>query len=88
MRVFRLLILILSLSLSLKADLNEEIESILKQSANSKAFKNYVAKKDLKKLEKKYKAKKDFSIRIYGDSHMAADFFPRVIRDYLLRSNA
>ncbi|EHA5009343.1 hypothetical protein JLA62_000935 [Campylobacter upsaliensis] len=88
MRVFRLLILILSLSLSLKADLNEEIESILKQSANSKAFKNYVAKKDLKKLEKKYKAKKNFSIRIYGDSHMAADFFPRVIRDYLLRSNA
>ncbi|ELJ8893709.1 hypothetical protein RT874_000775 [Campylobacter upsaliensis] len=88
MRVLRLLILILSLSLSLKADLNEEIESILKQSANSKAFKNYVAKKDLKKLEKKYKAKKDFSIRIYGDSHMAADFFPRVIRDYLLRSNA
>ncbi|EQC1633143.1 GDSL-type esterase/lipase family protein [Campylobacter upsaliensis] len=88
MRIFRLLILILSLSLSLKADLNEEIESILKQSANSKAFKNYVAKKDLKKLEKKYKAKKDFSIRIYGDSHMAADFFPRVIRDYLLRSNA
>ncbi|EOW0926914.1 GDSL-type esterase/lipase family protein [Campylobacter upsaliensis] len=88
MRVFRLLILILSLSLSLKADLNEEIESILKQSANSKAFKNYVAKKDLKKLEKKYKAKKDFSIRIYGDSHMAADFFPRVIRDYLLHSNA
>lgn len=88
MRVFRLLILILSLSLSLKADLNEEIESVLKQSANSKAFKNYVAKKDLKKLEKKYKAKKDFSIRIYGDSHMAADFFPRVIRDYLLRSNA
>lgn len=88
MRVFRLLILILSLSLSLKADLNEEIESILKQSANSKAFKNYVAKKDLKKLEKKYKAKKDFSIRIYGDSHMAADFFPRVIRDYLLRPNA
>ncbi|EAI9481396.1 hypothetical protein BIU06_03165 [Campylobacter upsaliensis] len=88
MRVFRLLILILSLSLSLKADLNEEIESILRQSANSKAFKNYVAKKDLKKLEKKYKAKKDFSIRIYGDSHMAADFFPRVIRDYLLRSNA
>ncbi|MBS4275291.1 GDSL-type esterase/lipase family protein [Campylobacter vulpis] len=88
MRVFRLLILILSLSLSLKADLNEEIESILKQSANSKSFKSYVAKKDLKKLEKKYKAKKDFSIRIYGDSHMAADFFPRVIRDYLLRSNA
>ncbi|EDP7906590.1 hypothetical protein G3D81_000961 [Campylobacter upsaliensis] len=88
MRVFRLLILILSLSLSLKADLNEEIESILKQSTDSKAFKNYVAKKDLKKLEKKYKAKKDFSIRIYGDSHMAADFFPRVIRDYLLRSNA
>lgn len=88
MRVFKLLILILSLSLSLKADLNEEIESILKQSVNSKAFKNYVAKKDLKKLEKKYKAKKDFGIRIYGDSHMAADFFPRVIRDYLLRSNA
>ncbi|MEB2821678.1 GDSL-type esterase/lipase family protein [Campylobacter upsaliensis] len=88
MRVFRLLILILSLSLSLKADLNEEIESILKQSTDSKAFKNYVAKKDLKKLEKKYKAKKDFSIRIYGDSHMAADFFPRVIRDYLLHSNA
>ncbi|EAJ1706530.1 hypothetical protein MW872_000664 [Campylobacter upsaliensis] len=88
MRVFRLLILILSLSLSLKADLNEEIESILKQSTDSKAFKNYVAKKDLKKLEKKYKAKKDFGIRIYGDSHMAADFFPRVIRDYLLRSNA
>ncbi|EOD6325288.1 GDSL-type esterase/lipase family protein [Campylobacter upsaliensis] len=88
MRVFRLLILILSLSLSLKADLNEEIESILKQSTDSKTFKNYVAKKDLKKLEKKYKAKEDFGIRIYGDSHMAADFFPRVIRDYLLRSNA
>lgn len=58
MRVFRLLILILSLSLSLKADLNEEIESILKQSANSKAFKNYVAKRSLKNLRKNTKQKR------------------------------
>ncbi|WP_370445654.1 GDSL-type esterase/lipase family protein [Campylobacter helveticus] len=88
MQAFKILILCFCFALSLKASMNDEIEHILKQSVNSKAFKNYAPKKDLKNLGKKFKAQKGFNIRIYGDSHMAADFFPRVIRDYVLRSNA
>lgn len=71
----------------LALDLNAEMEKILAQNQKS-MLKNYATKKDLKILEKKFKENKNLSIRIYGDSHMAADFFPRVVRDYVLRSNA
>lgn len=68
-------------------DINDEMEKILTQNQKN-ILKNYATKKDLKILEKKFKENKALGIRIYGDSHMAADFFPRVMRDYVLRSNA
>lgn len=79
--------LLLLFSCVFGANVNEEMEKILAQNQKS-ILKNYAYKKDLRGLEKKFKEKKNFSIRIYGDSHMAADFFPRVVRDYLLHSNA
>ncbi|TKX32007.1 GDSL-type esterase/lipase family protein [Campylobacter estrildidarum] len=71
------------------SNINDDItEQILKQAKNHPALKSYVPQKDLKTLEKKLKNKKNISIRIFGDSHMAADFFPRVLRGYLIKSNA
>ncbi|TKX32720.1 SGNH/GDSL hydrolase family protein [Campylobacter aviculae] len=69
-------------------DTNDVIEKILNQTKNHPALKNYALQKDLKVLEKKLKNEKDISIRIFGDSHMAADFFPRVLRGYLIKSNS
>ncbi|MCZ0772646.1 SGNH/GDSL hydrolase family protein [Campylobacter hepaticus] len=88
LRFILLSLLIFTYSYAKKINADDTIDSILKQSANHSALSNYAPKKDLKILEKKLKDKKNIGIRIYGDSHMAADFFPRIIRGYLIHSNA
>ncbi|MCH5337081.1 MAG: hypothetical protein J1D99_06685, partial [Campylobacter sp.] len=65
-----------------------DFENILEKTKNQSAIKNYALKTKLKKLSEKIKAKKDFGIRIYGDSHMAADFFPNVLRNAFFTPNA
>ena len=67
---------------------NELIDEILNQTKNKTALSNYATKQDLKNFEKKLASNKNIGIRIYGDSHMAADFFPRVIRGYLIKSTS
>ena len=70
MQAFKILILCFCFALSLKASMNDEIEHILKQSVNSKAFKNYAPKKDLKNLGKKFTAQKALNIPIYEKIHV------------------
>lgn len=65
-----------------------DFENILEKTKNQSAIKNYALKTKLKKLSEKIKAKKDLGIRIYGDSHMAADFFPSVLRNAFFTPNA
>lgn len=65
-----------------------DFENILEKTKNQSAIKNYALKTKLKKLSEKIKTKKDLGIRIYGDSHMAADFFPSVLRNAFFTSNA
>ncbi|MCX2682385.1 GDSL-type esterase/lipase family protein [Campylobacter sp. MIT 21-1685] len=73
---------------TLNANTNELIDSVLSQTKNQSAITNYVSKKDIKNFQRKLKSHQNIGIRVYGDSHMAADFFPRVIRNYLLKQNA
>lgn len=65
-----------------------DFENILEKTKNQSAIKNYALKTKLKKLSEKINAKKDLGIRIYGDSHMAADFFPSVLRNAFFTPNA
>lgn len=65
-----------------------DFENILEKTKNQSAIKNYALKTKLKKISEKIKAKKDLGIRIYGDSHMAADFFPSVLRNAFFTPNA
>ena len=67
---------------------NELIDEILNQTKNKTALSSYATKQDLKNFEKKLASNKNIGIRIYGDSHMAADFFPRVIRGYLIKATS
>ncbi|HEQ3581046.1 TPA: SGNH/GDSL hydrolase family protein [Campylobacter coli] len=86
---FKAILLILIFSINLYANnTNNTIDEILSQTKNKSALSNYASKKDLKLLEQKLKEHKNIGIRIYGDSHTAADFFPRVIRGYLIKSNS
>ncbi|EAI9614697.1 TPA: hypothetical protein SB162_000115 [Campylobacter coli] len=86
---FKAILLIFIFSINLYANnTNNIIDEILNQTKNKSALSNYASKKDLKLLEQKLKEHKNIGIRIYGDSHTAADFFPRVIRGYLIKSNS
>ncbi|TQR33087.1 hypothetical protein DMB92_03780 [Campylobacter sp. MIT 99-7217] len=49
---------------------------------------SYVDKKELALLAQKIKEHRDLKIRIYGDSHMAADFFSRELRKIFIKVNA
>lgn len=49
---------------------------------------NFAPQKSLQTLKNKIEAGKDFRVRIFGDSHMAADFFSRELRKVLLDVNA
>lgn len=49
---------------------------------------NYADNKSLKLLKQKIKENKNLGIRIYGDSHIAADFFPNTLRNLLFKTNA
>lgn len=49
---------------------------------------NFAPAKSLEALRKKIEADKDFKVRIFGDSHMAADFFSRELRKLLIDVNA
>lgn len=69
-------------------DTNNIIDEILNQTKNQLSLTNYASKQELKQLEKKLENGRNIAIRIYGDSHMAADFFPRVIRGYLIKSTS
>ncbi|MBZ7949915.1 GDSL-type esterase/lipase family protein [Campylobacter molothri] len=82
------LFLFLFLFTNLFAFANDPIDKILIQSKNHSALTSYVLKKDLKRFEKKLKSQNNLGIRIFGDSHIAADFFPRVLRGYLIKSNS
>ncbi|MBZ7944800.1 hypothetical protein H2259_01930 [Campylobacter sp. RM10532] len=82
------LFLFLFLFTNLFASTNDPIDKILIQSKNHSALTSYVLKKDLKRFEKKLKSQNNLGIRIFGDSHIAADFFPRVLRGYLIKSNS
>lgn len=82
------LFLFLFLFTNLFGSTNDLIDKILIQSKNHSALTSYVPKKDLKKIEKKLKSENNIGIRIFGDSHIAADFFPRVLRGYLIKSNS
>ena len=73
---FKAILLILIFSINLYANnTNHTIDEILSQTKNKSALSNYASKKDLKLLEQKLKEHKNIGIRIYGDSHTAADFF-------------
>lgn len=58
--------------------------SIISKSSMS----NFASKKELEALREKIKENKEFRVRIFGDSHMAADFFSRELRKVLLDVNA
>jgi len=77
--VFKILLIILSLNL--QADM-------LSKTQNQSAIKNHLPAKKLQILKQKLQKQKDFKIRIYGDSHIAADFFPNVLRTKLFKANA
>lgn len=49
---------------------------------------NFAPQKSLQTLKNKIEAGKDFRVRIFGDSHMAADFFSRELRKLLIDVNA
>ncbi len=87
-KIILLFFIIFTSSYAQNLNTNDTIDSILNQNKNHSALTSYVLKKDLKNLEKKLEKNQNIGIRIYGDSHMAADFFPRVIRGYLIRSNS
>lgn len=63
-------------------------EGILQRTKNQSAIKNYTSKTSLDRLNHKIKVEKDLGIRIYGDSHMAADFFPNVLRNAFFTPNS
>lgn len=64
------------------------LENILEKTKNQSAMKNYASKDSLNKLNLKMKVEKNLGIRIYGDSHMAADFFPNVLRNAFFTPNS
>ncbi|MBK1972012.1 GDSL-type esterase/lipase family protein [Campylobacter sp. TTU_617] len=49
---------------------------------------NYADNKSLRLLKQKIEEKKNLGIRIYGDSHIAADFFPNTLRTLFFKTNA
>ncbi len=72
----------------LKIEATTDFETILEKSKNQSAIKSYTTKADLNKLNQKIKTQKNLGIRIYGDSHMAADFFPNVLRNAFFKPNS
>lgn len=88
MNKFLFFFLFVILCKSVYANTNEIFDSMLFKTKNQSAIKNYTLAKDLKNFQNKLKNHKNVGIRIYGDSHIAADFFPRVVRNYLLKQNA
>lgn len=87
-KIILLFFILFTYSYSQNLNTNDTLDSILNQNKNHSALTSYAPKKELKNLEKKLEKNQNIGIRIYGDSHMAADFFPRVIRGYLIRSNS
>lgn len=49
---------------------------------------SFAPKDQLKMVREKLEVKKDFRVRIFGDSHMAGDFFSRELRKLFLQANA
>ncbi|KAA6224643.1 MULTISPECIES: GDSL-type esterase/lipase family protein [unclassified Campylobacter] len=76
---------LLCFSCILKADI---IDEMLAKTRNYSALKNYTSSTNLQTIKKKLKANKDIYIRVFGDSHMAADFFPSVVRNVLFKPNS
>lgn len=87
MRVFKWIIaLILLFSVHLNATYIEQ--DILKLTQNKTALKNFLSRKDQQNLKTQILHPVNFGIRIYGDSHMAADFFPNALRSAFFTPNA
>ncbi len=84
----RILSFLFLLVFCLRLEASGEFDIILEKTKNQSALKNYVPKSTFNKLKQKFKTQKNLGVRIYGDSHMAADFFPSILRNTFFKPNA
>lgn len=73
---------------SSKPSTQSKIHTQGKTMIKANVMQSFASKDQLKTISKKLEAKKDFRIRIFGDSHMAGDFFSRELRKLFLQANA
>ena len=82
MKILKILFLII---FCIKIEAAANFDNMLEKAKNQSAIKNYTTRANLHQLSQKIKAQKNLGIRIYGDSHMAADFFPNILRNVMAR---
>ena len=85
MKILKILFLII---FCIKIEAAANFDNMLEKAKNQSAIKNYTTRANLHQLSQKIKAQKNLGIRIYGDSHMAADFFPNILRNAFFEPNS